>query len=113
MKPIDAATAPHYLWGKQCEGWRLVDQPGLSVIEESMPAHTAENRHSHREARQFFYMLEGLAEMETSLGIAHLGAGAGIEVPPGILHRILNRTDRSIRFLVISAPSTRGDRMDG
>ena len=42
MTPISTETAPHYTWGHACSGWHLVHTPGLSVIEELMPPHTAE-----------------------------------------------------------------------
>jgi len=31
---ISKATAPHYVWGDRCDGWRLVQSDGLSVIHE-------------------------------------------------------------------------------
>ncbi len=61
---IDKNTAPHYLWGRQCDGWRLVDTPALTVIQERMPAGTSEVRHYHLQARQFFYILNGEAVLE-------------------------------------------------
>src|ERR1700748_1341488 len=51
----------HYLWGEQCDGWTLVDTPGMSVKMERMPPHTAEQQHFHQFARQFFFILKGRA----------------------------------------------------
>lgn len=49
---IDKHRASHYAWGKGCDGWHLVNTPELSVIQERMPAGTAEQRHRHQDARQ-------------------------------------------------------------
>jgi mannose-6-phosphate isomerase-like protein (cupin superfamily) len=70
MNPVVSRTFPlkHYLWGNNCDGWNLVDQPGLSVKMERMPPHTAEEAHYHERARQFFFILKGTATFETSEG---------------------------------------------
>jgi hypothetical protein len=34
---ISRSSAPHYTWAKACDGWRLIDTPGLSVVEERVP----------------------------------------------------------------------------
>lgn len=108
----NCATAPSYVWGAVCSGWRLLDTAGLSVIEELVPPGAAEVRHRHAQARQFFYVLEGEASMEFGGVVRTLRVGEGLEVPPGLAHRFSNRSSRPVRFLVISAPTTRGDRED-
>jgi len=45
-KTISKLTAEHYLWGNGCDGWHLVKNPQLSVIQELTPAGTAEVRQS-------------------------------------------------------------------
>jgi hypothetical protein len=35
---ISRDNAEHYFWGTGCDGWHLVRESGLSVIEECMPA---------------------------------------------------------------------------
>lgn len=102
--------APHYEWGTNCDGWRLVDRPELSVIEERVPPGAAEEWHVHDRARQFFYVLSGRAEMRTTSGVADLAPGMGVEVPPGVAHQFANVGDCDVVFLVTSTPSTRGDR---
>jgi len=62
--PISKANAEHYLWGTRCDGWHLVKNPNLSVIQERMPAGASEVRHFHHRSQQFFYMLSGEAAME-------------------------------------------------
>ena len=110
--PVSRATSPHYAWGEACDGWRLVDGAGLSVIEERVPPGASERRHSHRLARQFFYVLEGEASLEVE-GTEHvLTKGRGLEVEPGGRHRFTNRSAADVVFLVISAPTTKGDRVE-
>lgn len=105
-------TAPHYTWGEGCDGFLLVDDEHLSVIEEVVPPGTGETWHLHSRARQFFYILEGAATMQFRDGDVLLNTGDGVEVPPGIEHRFANHSERDVRFLVTSTPSTRGDRLE-
>ena len=107
----DTATAEHYTWGGACDGWRLLADPALSVIQERVPPSVGEARHYHAKARQFFYVLSGTASMEFEDGVVAFGAGQGLHVPPGTPHRFVNRSDADVVFLVISAPSTHGDRI--
>ncbi len=83
---------------------------GLSVIEERMPPGSAEVRHRHSRARQFFYVLAGRLDLEVG-GVVHsLDAGVGLEVAPGVAHQALNRSGADVEFLVISQPPSHGDR---
>ncbi|MDQ1128138.1 cupin domain-containing protein [Microbacterium sp. SORGH_AS_0888] len=107
---VSRAVAEHYVWGEVSDGWRLLDEGGLSVIEERVPAGEGEEWHVHDVARQFFYVLDGRAEMQTQTGTVPLVAGEGVQVEPGRAHRFFNPSDSDVRFLVVSAPSTRGDR---
>jgi mannose-6-phosphate isomerase-like protein (cupin superfamily) len=108
---IDKQTAKHYSWGDHCDGWHLVRDPSLSVIHERMPPNTAELRHFHQRARQFFFMLSGCATFEIAGEMHTLNPHQGIEVPPGISHRIRNTSAEPIEFLVISQPPSHGDRI--
>lgn len=112
MQPIRREDAPHYTWGDGCDGWRLLDRDDLSVIEERVPPGGREVRHVHARARQFFFVLSGEAAIETDGATVRLAAGQGAHVPPGVPHRFVNAADEDVRFLVISAPSTMGDRVD-
>lgn len=106
------ATAEHYLWAGACDGWHLVKGADLSVIHERMPAGSAETRHYHTRARQFFFVLSGTLAMERE-GVRHvIAAGQGLEVPPGQRHQAVNTADETVEFLVISSPTTRGDRIE-
>lgn len=52
---ISKHNAVHYVWGQQCDGWRLVDEEGQSIIHERMPPGTNEIRHYHERAKQLFF----------------------------------------------------------
>lgn len=110
LAATSALTAEHYVWGAGCDGWRLVDRSDLSVIEERMPPGGTEQWHVHDKARQFFYLLSGSAEMRSAVGTVALHVGTGVEVPAGVAHQFANVGDVDARFVVVSAPSTRGDR---
>jgi quercetin dioxygenase-like cupin family protein len=113
-EPVQTSEENHYIWGGICDGWRLVDKPQLSVIEERMPPGSAEQRHFHAQARQFFYVLQGELTMEVEGRVHVLRAGQGIEIAPGERHQAQNPavagTSVEARFLVISSPSSRVDR---
>jgi quercetin dioxygenase-like cupin family protein len=109
--PISRSSAEHYRWGGACDGWHLVRDAQLSVIEERMPPAAREVRHRHLRARQFFYVLAGELTMDVE-GMNHrLPAGAGLEIPPGVAHQARNESDSDAEFLVVSAPPSHGDRL--
>jgi mannose-6-phosphate isomerase-like protein (cupin superfamily) len=110
--PVSRSNRPHYVWGEVCDGWRLADDAALSVIEEKVPPGGSERRHFHRQARQFFYILEGEACIEVEAFEHVLRRGQGLEVPPAARHLFLNRSAADVVFLVISSPSTKEDRVD-
>ncbi|KZC40756.1 cupin, partial [Rhodanobacter denitrificans] len=90
MAAVSTANAQHYHWGDACDGWHLLAGGDLSVIEERMPPGTAEQRHRHVRARQFFYVLEGTAMLEVD-GVTHrLRRDEGLHVPPGAAHQMRN-----------------------
>jgi mannose-6-phosphate isomerase-like protein (cupin superfamily) len=110
-EPVSRDNARHYTWGEDCQGWDLVRNGSLSVIEESMPPGAAEQIHRHHVAQQFFYILAGEAMMEFGDQKVAMGPGQGVAVNPDVAHRIRNLSNTEVRFLVISQPSTRnGDR---
>ena len=109
-RPSSIGNARHYVWGNGCDGWHLLDRDDLSVIEERVPPGAAEERHRHVQAHQFFYVLVGEATLELEGEIHRLRAGEGLHVPPGATHQLRNEGNMEIRFLVISAPRSHGDR---
>lgn len=109
---ISKDNAEHYVWGEQCDGWYLVKRPEMLVIHEKMPASTQEARHYHAVSRQFFFVLSGTLTMELEGKRHTLHAQQGIEIPPGAPHQARNDAPQAVEFLVISHPTTRGDRTD-
>lgn len=109
---MSRATAKHYTWGDNCDGWHLVKDAKLSVIEELMPPATSEVRHYHRDAQQFFYILSGEAWMEADGREIRLSSGEAVRIPPGTRHQIRNSSEHPVRFLVISQPPSHGDRVN-
>ena len=90
MPPVASSreNAPHYVWGDNCDGWHLLQESNLSVIEERMPPGTSEVRHFHRNAQQFFFILSGQATMEANGEEILLLAGQGLAIPPGTRHQL-------------------------
>ena len=120
MKPIRRDNAEHYTWSsatnaQTCDGWHLHRSDALSVIEERMPPGAAEQRHLHRRATQFFYVLAGELILELAGGEHRLVPGSGLTVIAETPHQVFNRGGQSgaedVRFLVISQPPSHGDRI--
>jgi len=109
---ISIENAEHYVWGEICDGWHLLKRDDMSVIRERMPAGSAEIMHYHERARQFFYVLEGEAMMTFEDHEVVLQKGQGLEISPMVKHQFKNNSSIDVHFLVISAPSTGGDRIN-
>ena len=110
LRPVSRATAEHYTWGRQCDGWHLVKDEKLSVIAEEMPPGTSEVRHFHVRSQQFFWILSGEAVMEIDGHETRLTPGCGMHIHPATPHQIRNRSKEPVQFLVISQPPSHGDR---
>ena len=108
---VSRENAEHYRWGVDCDAWHLVRDKNLAVIEEFMPPGAAEVRHHHEHAQQFFYILTGEVLMEIEGETTLVQAGTGIRIMPGIKHQVRNPSSEAVRFLVISQPPSRGDRV--
>ena len=109
---ISVETAPHYVWGGNCDGWRLVRSDELSVIQERVPPGGQETRHHHGRARQFFFVLAGEAVLELESERHVLRAQTGLEVPPGAPHQLRNESAQHVVVLVVSQPPAQGDRVN-
>ena len=110
QEPKSTTNSEHYVWGDICDGWRLLKHRDLSVVQERVPPGASEVKHFHSRARQFFYLLSGMASLEFEDYSVTFGAGEGVHVPPEIPHRFYNASDEDVVFLVISSPTTEGDR---
>ncbi|MFF2482840.1 cupin domain-containing protein [Paenibacillus sp. NPDC058071] len=108
---ISKANAEHYIWGSQCDGWHLAKGSNLSVIHERMPANSSEVNHYHEVSRQFFFVLSGTATIVIDGHEIVLEPHEGVEVAPLTVHQMFNKSDRDIEFLVISQPTSHGDRV--
>jgi mannose-6-phosphate isomerase-like protein (cupin superfamily) len=109
---VSIENAEHYVWGEICEGWHLLKRDDLSVIQERVPAGATEVTHYHTKARQFFYILQGEGVMAFEDKAVLLRKGQGIEIASQVKHQFRNQSNTDVHFLVISTPSTRGDRVD-
>ena len=110
--PVERANAEHYVWGGVNDGWHLVKQDGMSVIQERIAPGAREVRHYHERARQFFYVLAGELTMEVGGTVHLLRAGQGIEIPPGTPHQARNDSAAPVDILVNSTPKSHGDRVE-
>jgi len=110
--PVAIENAEHYSWGGVSDGWHLLKRDDMSVIQERVPAGAAEVMHYHETARQFFYILDGQGTMIFEDGAVILGKGQGLEIAPQVKHQFMNQSNADVSFLVISVPSTRGDRVN-
>lgn len=105
-------NSEHYNWGNNCSGWHLVKSENLSIIEELMPANTSEQKHYHNFSEQFFYILSGTGTFEIENKILEVNKGEGIHIYPRVIHQIKNEKSTDLEFIVISQPTTRGDRIN-
>ena len=109
---VSIDNAEHYVWGEVCDGWYLLKRDDMSVIQELVPAGGMEMMHYHTMARQFFYILEGQGSMTFEDQTVILEKGQGIEIAPLVKHQFKNHSNADVHFLVVSVPSTRGDRVN-
>ncbi|MNN76223.1 Cupin domain protein [compost metagenome] len=68
-------------------------------------------KHYHQQSRQFFYVLSGTATLEIAGTEIVLNPQEGIEVNPLVPHQMFNKSSAEVEFLVISQPTSRGDRI--
>ena len=111
-KVVSIQNAEHYIWGEINDGWHLLKRDDMSVIRERVPVGGAEVMHYHNAARQFFYILEGEGTMVFEDHEVILSKGQGLEIPPQVKHQFKNQLNADVHFLMMSAPSTSGDRVN-
>jgi len=76
-----------------------------SLAEASMPAGTATLRHYHKDAEEFYFLLDGTGTMEVDGEVVNVGPGDAILIPPGSWHQIT--AHEPLRFLCCCAPPYR------
>jgi mannose-6-phosphate isomerase-like protein (cupin superfamily) len=62
-------------------------------------------------ARQFFFVLSGIATLEVDGKHEVLHAHQGVEVPPGVPHQMFNGSGHDIEFIVTPHPPMCDDRV--
>ena len=73
-----------------------------SLAEATMAPGQSTQRHYHIHSEEFYFLLEGLAQMEVDGCIKNVGPGDAILIPPGDRHQITAQTQ--LRFLCCCAP---------
>ncbi|MEM7148017.1 MAG: cupin domain-containing protein [Verrucomicrobiota bacterium] len=73
-----------------------------SLAEATVPAGTATDRHYHRLAEEFYFILDGTGTMEIDGDSREVGSGDAILIPPGAWHQIT--ATKTLRFLCCCAP---------
>lgn len=110
MREKNTTNSEHYIWGENCDGWHLLKSNSLSIIQEKMLPKTEENLHFHSKAQQFFFILKGTATFEVNNETFLVKEKNGFHILPNEKHKIFNKTDEDLEFLVISEPKSHGDR---
>jgi mannose-6-phosphate isomerase-like protein (cupin superfamily) len=73
-----------------------------SLAEARIAAGNTTQRHFHRVAEEFYFILEGTGLMEIDGTEREVGPGDAVLIPPGAWHTI--RATRDLRFLCCCAP---------
>src|SRR5438309_277658 len=97
-----ARPLSRYILGNNCAASTLVDEKDLSIKLEKMPGGTEETLHFHHLAQQFFYILQGNAVFEIEEVILIVHAGEGLHIKGGQQHRIMNKEEQLLEFLICS-----------
>jgi mannose-6-phosphate isomerase-like protein (cupin superfamily) len=73
-----------------------------SLAEATMTTGQTTERHYHKLCEEFYFLLEGTAQMEIDGKTRDVGSGDAILIPPGARHQITAKTN--LRFLCCCAP---------
>jgi mannose-6-phosphate isomerase-like protein (cupin superfamily) len=73
-----------------------------SLAEASLPAGRATQRHYHRAAEEFYFILEGTGSLEIDGETRAVRPGDAALIPPGAWHQIT--AAENLRFLCCCAP---------
>lgn len=101
-KPVDydfgGSRARTLVSGKQSAG-------SYCMIEISSPAGRASPTHKHQHEDESIHVLEGELDIDMEGVIHTVRAGETVLLQRGTAHRLINRSDRTSRYLVICTPS--------
>ena len=84
-----------------------------SLAEARVPAGTATQRHYHRLAEEFYFVLEGAGEMEIGGETCTVGPGDAILIPAGAWHTITARETTFMSAVRARRCSTGSSRRSG
>lgn len=73
-----------------------------SLAEATVPAGSATQRHYHRLAEEFYFILEGRGRMEIDGEVREVRPNDCVLIPPGAWHTIT--AEEPLRFLCCCAP---------
>jgi mannose-6-phosphate isomerase-like protein (cupin superfamily) len=73
-----------------------------SLAEARVPAGSATQRHYHKLAEEFYFILEGCGTMDLDGETREVGPGDCVLIPPGAWHTI--EAQENLRFLCCCAP---------
>jgi len=110
MKIKNTKNSEHYNWGNNCDGWHLLNTNSLSIIQEKMPPKTEESLHFHSKAQQFFFILKGTATFEVNKKSYEVKENNGFHILSNEIHKVYNKSDKDLEFIVVSEPKSHGDR---
>lgn len=75
-----------------------------SLAEATLTPGSSTDRHHHRLAEEFYFILDGCGTMEIDGESAAIGPGDAVLIPPGARHQITAAPDAALRFLCCCAP---------
>ena len=102
----------HYLWGTSCDSWELLAETNISIKQERIPGGASEQIHFHEKSSQFFFILSGVATVEIEGKTFELKALEGIAIHALQKHRILNKENVDLEFILCSQPAVGSDRIN-
>ena len=97
---VSEKNSKRYEFGKDCEGYFLLESPGFNIKFEKIPAGSTTSWHYHRGMTQFFYVRAGTLSMETADKKFILNAGEGIELKGHVKHRVHNDHEQLVEYIV-------------
>ncbi len=109
---IKLSDLERYQWANEGEAWRLCFDHELSILKERMAQGVSESLHSHKMAKQWFYIVKGKALFELNGKFHEVNQDECFVVEPTQIHRIENIGNIDLEFILISKPNTIDDRIE-